>query len=354
MWTCSSYAWRRVVPSVAAHTVWKKCMRVITSGDQLLLFSLPHLRFQSHYRSSRCLINSSRTLLKSLGSKMHSFFKLRPATRGDFHLVPSNTATDSTFEPIWVESHSTKLRLHSPTFSACEDSPALSQDSWISDSVAWDRPPELVKEAIISGKSAFVVDGSFCLDKSHLASAHWRCSKDGMLLVEGDFLSLVEIQHRNVYTAELCGCLAITHFIEWILAGHRSSSPISVSTGTDCLSVISRISSTQLVTSFKTYLHQIAREIRLKVRQLNLRLIPIKISAHQDDILEWSDLSFLEQENAACDSKAKQLIKVETRSSVPFPFILSSPYFSTSNNRILSSVQDIYQHVSITHAEPHL
>lgn len=115
--------------------------------------------------------------------------------------------------------------------------------------------------------------------------------------MEGDFLSSVEIQCRNAYATELCGCLAITHFIEWILAGHKSSSPISVSADTDCLSVISRISSTQLVTSFKTYLHQIVREIRLKVRQLNLRLIPIKISAHQDDIIEWSDLSFLQNKS---------------------------------------------------------
>lgn len=135
-WTYSSYAWPRVVSSVAVRAVWKKCIRVITSGDQLLLCSLPHLRFQSCHQSSRCLINSSRTLLISLGSKMHSFFKLRPATRGDFHFVPSNAATDSTFEPIWVKSHSAKLRLHSPTFSACENSPDLSQDSWISNNVA--------------------------------------------------------------------------------------------------------------------------------------------------------------------------------------------------------------------------
>jgi len=52
--------------------------------------------------------------------------------------------------------------------------------------------------------------------------------------------------------------------------------------------------STQLVTSFTTYLHQVVREIRLKVRELRLELTLTKIKAYRDDHLAWDDLSFLE------------------------------------------------------------
>ena len=330
-WTCSSFAWPRVVPSPAAHVVWKRFMSVITSGDQFLLCNLSHQRCQSHHRTTRCSINSSRTLLRSLGSNEPTYFKLNPATRGDFHPVPTSSTNDPTNESIWVESCGTRIRLHSPIFSLPEISAAPSLDAWIRDNVTWHKTSETVKAAIVSCSSTFVVDGSFYPDKSHLVSAHWRCSKDEILLTEGNFVSTVECQHRNAYTAELCGCLAVIQFVEWILAGSTSHSPISISIGTDCSAVINRISSTQLVTSFTTYLHQIVREIRLKVKKLNLRLIPIKISAHQDDILEWSALSFLEKENVACDSKAKQIVQLETRSSVPFPFDLHTPCLSTSS-----------------------
>lgn len=73
-----------------------------------------------------------------------------------------------------------------------------------------------------------------------------------------------------------------------ILAGSIPSHPIPITTGTDCASIINRISSTQLVTSFSTYLHQVIREIRLKVRQLKLIVHPVKITAHQDDTLDWA------------------------------------------------------------------
>jgi len=85
-----------------------------------------------------------------------------------------------------------------------------------------------------------------------------------------------------------------------------------------------------------------------------LIVYPVKIAVHQDDKLDWTELSYLEQENVRCDLVAKHLITSETRPSVPFPFALSSSYFLLESNIVLFSAADIYQYVSITHSKPYL
>ena len=62
--------------------------------------------------------------------------------------------------------------------------------------------------------------------------------------------------------------------------------------------------------SFSTYFYQVARKIRLKTRKMNIILDPIKLA--------WSEISFLERENVACDLKAKELMQTETRLLVSF------------------------------------
>ena len=87
IWTCFLFVWPRVVPLLAACEVWKRFMRLITIGDQFLPCNLLHHRYQSCHCITRSFINSSRTLLKLLCSNQHTFFKLTPATRGDFHFI---------------------------------------------------------------------------------------------------------------------------------------------------------------------------------------------------------------------------------------------------------------------------
>ena len=87
-----------------------------------------------------------------------------------------------------------------------------------------------------------MVDGSFYSDRSHLVAAHWRCSSAEILLATRNFILSVELQYRNTYIAELYGCLAFFKFIEWVLDGSPSQLLIHVTTGTDCASVINRIS----------------------------------------------------------------------------------------------------------------
>ena len=111
------------------------------------------------------------------------------------------------------------------------------------------------KDDILSGIATLVVDGSSFPEKSYLVAAHWRCSGNEILLATGNFLSSVELQHRNAYVAELCGCLAFVKFIAWIVGDSPPSNHILVTTGTDCAAVINRISYVPPVTPFSTYLH---------------------------------------------------------------------------------------------------
>ena len=102
-----------------------------------------------------------------------------------------------------------------------------------------------------------MVDGSFYPDKSHLVAARYRYSSAEILLATGNFISLVELQYRNVFIAELCSYLAFFKFIEWVLDSSLPQLLILVTTGIDYASVINRISSAQLVTSFSTFLYQV-------------------------------------------------------------------------------------------------
>ena len=71
----------------------------------------------------------------------------------------------------------------------------------------------------------------------------------------------------------------VIQFIEWILVESIPLKPTPITIKTNCTSVINHFSSAQLVTSFSTYLYQVAQEIRLKVRQLKV-ICPVKILAH--------------------------------------------------------------------------
>ena len=163
------------------------------------------------------------------------------------------------------------------------------------EAVQWNVPVEVVRETILYGITTFVVEGSFFPEKSHLVAAHWRCSSNEILLATGNFLSSVELQHRNAYTAELVGCLALIKFISWIVGDSPPFNQILVNTVMNCAAVTNMISSVPPVTPFFTYFHQIVREIRMLVKKLNVKLVPVKIRAHLDDQLEWEELSFLEK-----------------------------------------------------------
>ena len=88
-----------------------------------------------------------------------------------------------------------------------------------------------------------------------MVSAHWRCSCAEVLLALGNFRFSVELQYRNAYTVELCRCLALVKFIEWILDGISPPLPIAVITGTDCTSVINYLIYDPTITPFSILLH---------------------------------------------------------------------------------------------------
>ena len=76
------------------------------------------------------------------------------------------------------------------------------------------------------------------------------------------------------------------------------------------------------------HLHQIIREIKLIVRQWSLDLVPEKIKAHQDNILQIDKLTWNEYLNTLCDIRVKELICEEKRLEVGFQFKLSSGYIT--------------------------
>ena len=54
-----------------------------------------------------------------------------------------------------------------------------------------------------------------------------------------------------------------------------------------------------------------------------MKLTPVKVASHRDEITPFNKLTFLEKVNTICDRNAKHLIQSETMEDVSFPFELS-------------------------------
>ena len=101
-------------------------------------------------------------------------------------------------------------------------------------------------------------------------------------------------------------------------------------------------------------MHQVLKEIRKITTDLDIKLHVFKIKAHQDDVRNFSDLSFVERENVACDLAAKSLIYNAGSETHPFPFDLSSIHLSTTPDQIISTPSSLYHHASLTSASQFL
>ena len=94
----------------------------------------------------------------------------------------------------------------------------------------------------------------------------------------------------------------------------------------DYSSVLSRLSYLPKTTSFTTLLHQVLQEIRWITLNYKSTLILYKTLAHQDNIKNLSELSFIERENTPCYTAVKELILQNRSSDIPFPFELHLAY----------------------------
>ena len=176
-----------------------------------------------------------------------------------------------------------------------------------------------------------------------------RCSLEEKLIVTGSFTSLVALEHQHPHAAELCGYLSIIKFIFWIASKHKSSG-LKVSIVTDSSSVINRLVCTLTVTSFSISMHQVLKEIRKITSNLGIKLHVFKIKADQEDMRNFSDLSFAERENFACDLAAKVLICNADSETCSLPCDLSSTHLSTTHDQIISAPASLCHHASLAFA----
>ena len=90
-------------------------------------------------------------------------------------------------------------------------------------------------------------------------------------------------------------------------------------------------------------LYKIIREIRKTIKSFYLEIEFVKIQAHQDDIKDTYDLTFLERENIACDLEAKALITNTSLGYHLFLFKLSSSHISTTKDEVVNSLKALYK-----------
>ena len=154
---------------------------------------------------------------------------------------------------------------------------------------------------------------------------------------------------------ELCGALAALQSTDYHLSNLNDSSIIDVSVATDYLGVTRRLIRQAQVVSITTKLHPIVREFLLLKSKRFKSIAFVKVDAHQDDVKSFDELSFLEQLNAKCDSRAKVLILSASEEVViPFPLVLSSTYAMIATNKlILNYPKDIHLHAHLIEYKEH-
>ena len=192
----------------------------------------------------------------------------------------------------------------------------------------------------MKGNTTVLVDGSFFPDNSSLVSAHCIITNEERKLGCGDFASKLAVNYRNSFAAISRGVLAICKLIELATQRRTSDQIIRVKIVSDCAAVIKFLHCTRSTILNKATLLQVKREILLIKEQVNLKLTPVKVAAHRDELIPFKKLTFLEKFNTICDRKAKYLIQSETREDVTFLFESPSPYILI-DNKVMSQSQEI-------------
>ena len=101
-------------------------------------------------------------------------------------------------------------------------------------------------------------------------------------------------------------------------------------------------------------MYEVLKEIRKITKDLDIKLHVFKIKVHQDDVRNFSDLTFVERENVACDLAAKSLICNAGSEAHPFPFDLSLMYLSTKHDQITCASASLYHYASLTSTSQYL
>ena len=175
-----------------------------------------------------------------------------------------------------------------------------------------------------------IVDKSFYSSNSRYILAAQFASESEEVIVRGDFITIVAEEFRHPYAAEICRVLAYLKTIDNILTKYPNVlRRLKLAMKSNYQAVINNLQNTNPITLMSKHLYQIIREIKLIVRQQSLDLVPEKIKAHQDDMLQIDKLTWNKYLNILCDTRAKELICKEKRLEVGFLFKLSSGYITS-------------------------
>ena len=301
----SLFNWPKSVPGIKDIKTWRLFLHTITTTDKVLLRTINSSRSSSCHRMSVVQLYTEQQLMQIEGDNQQ-WFSLGRSSRNMINLWYESAPISHQLQPCFLEEVGLKVKIQD-LHSAEPPIQMHSLDEHYSNSTHFYTPRHSFPHLMKNNTLCFVVDGSFYPERSTLVSAAWRCSLEEKLLVTGSFISSVALEYRHPYSAELCDCLSIIKFIDWIASKHKFSG-LKVSIGTECQSVINRLIYTPTVTSFSTSMYQVLKEIRKITADLDIKLHVFNIKAHQDDVRNFSDLSFVERENVACDLASKSLI----------------------------------------------
>ena len=202
---------------------------------------------------------------------------------------------------------------------------------------------------LYKGKLVCITDISFFLEKLHLISAAWVALVDQVIVAKGDFISSVLIEYAYPFTAEIYRVLAIIIVINHMLIKYPNIlSTLYLTIRLDYQLVLDNLWNSLSIITWTRYLYQLIREIKRIQYNWSLKLRPEKIKVYQDNIISSEKLTWLERLNIMCNTRAKELVKNENRSIVPFPFELTSPFLlSTLLENLISNKEYLILYVSL-------
>ena len=206
-----------------ATKTWFQFLNMISNQDYIILSLVNTSSLTSNHRESLVLIIEDQSIILLHNNRIQQYYKIIQEQSKLKIKRQIDKPYDKAFLPCWCDTKNKFLIISPPhTITLSLDQIIYqSTEVWIKEYTKIDFPA--IIEAINSNKIVFLVDGSFFPERFSLISAHIIITVQNYKLEIADFISLVVLLYRYVYTAELCRTLAIYFIMEYIIIKYSKS-----------------------------------------------------------------------------------------------------------------------------------
>ena len=170
-------------------------------------------------------------------------------------------------------------------------------------------PLPIILDALMDNNCFFATDGSYMpnLDETRCSGSWLLMHLNGKKLLVGT--SFLHYSSANAYVGELLGLLGSLLSLRYLLVRYKRNIQHTIQIHSDCLGAIKWLTSPRRRIKNSTEHSGLIRGLTKELKDSSVKISATHISAHQNDLREWTDLTLVEKANCLCDELAKATLK---------------------------------------------